>query len=229
MDKGTSNALKVVIVLATALILIVGGAAFGYKYYTNMKQQDKPPVNVSPKEEQVPVKEGQVPEKQIEEKDTEKRDTEKEPVEEGIQKLQEAPDFSLKDLQGNDISLSDYRGKIVFLNFWATWCPPCKVEMPHFEAANKKFQEDNNAVILAVNIQESSEKVEDFIQENGYTFPVVLDLKGQIANQYRIHSIPTTFILNQQGVIRDIAIGVMEEEELYHYVEELDSEQGDNK
>jgi len=116
-----------------------------------------------------------------------------------------APDFSLKDLDGNTVKLSDYRGKIVFLNFWASWCGPCTSEMPEFKKVHRQFSKEDDAVILAVNLtdgfRETEEKARKFIADNGYTMKVLLDTTGSAAKDYGIYSIPTTYVINRDGSI----------------------------
>ncbi|HOM02835.1 MAG TPA: TlpA disulfide reductase family protein [Acetivibrio sp.] len=114
-----------------------------------------------------------------------------------------APDFTLKDLDGNTVKLSDYRGKIVFLNFWASWCGPCTSEMPEFEEVHKEFSKGDDAIILTVNLtdgfRETEEKARKFIADNGYTMKVLLDTTGNVAQYYGIYSIPTTYVINRDG------------------------------
>jgi len=118
-----------------------------------------------------------------------------------------AQDFELSDLEGNMVKLSDYRGKIVFLNFWATWCGPCMLEMPEFEEANKVFEQNGDAVLLAVNLttggvrRETEDKVRKFINEKGYTMKVLLDKTGRVADQYKIYAIPATYVIDKDGKI----------------------------
>lgn len=119
--------------------------------------------------------------------------------------LKPAIDFELSDLEGNTVKLSDYKGKIVFVNFWATWCPPCKKEMPEFNEASKEFEQNGDAILLAVNLttggaqRETEEKVRKFIDDNGYTMKVLLDKTGRVADQYKIYSIPTTYVIDKDG------------------------------
>lgn len=112
----------------------------------------------------------------------------------------EAIDFKLEDLQGKEISLSDFKGKKVFLNFWASWCGPCKAEMPHMQQLYEETK-DKDIVILAVNVGEDKDKVKGFIEENKYTFPVVLDIKQEVAIQYGISAFPTTFFIDEEGYV----------------------------
>ncbi|MNJ46146.1 Thiol-disulfide oxidoreductase ResA [compost metagenome] len=114
-----------------------------------------------------------------------------------------APDFSLLNLNGEEVKLSDYRGKTVLLNFWASWCPPCRIEMPHMEKFYKKYG-DKDAVILAVNmthLEDSQDEVKSFLEDLGLTFPHAIDLKGTVTDTYRVVGYPTTYVLNANGVI----------------------------
>jgi peroxiredoxin len=126
----------------------------------------------------------------------------------------EAPDFELTTLQGETVKLSDYRGKQkVILNFWATWCPPCKAEMPHMQ----KFYEENKdkgVEILAVNLTNMDKGVEDvktFVKEYGLTFPIPLDEEGTAGTTYQAFTIPTSYILDENGVITKKIVGPMDE------------------
>lgn len=130
---------------------------------------------------------------------------------EGVQIGNRAPDFTLKTLDGRMVKLSDFRGKKVILNFWATWCPPCKAEVPEFEKFYQEQQNDS-IEILAVDItaqEKSKEGVTDFIKSYGITYPVVLDEAGVVADTYRISAIPTTFIVDAQGTVRQKVTGAM--------------------
>jgi thiol-disulfide isomerase/thioredoxin len=109
-------------------------------------------------------------------------------------------DFSLSVLEGETKSLSSYKGKVVFLNFWATWCGPCRVEMPSMEAVYNKFS-DKGLEMLAVNCDEDNAAVRSFIKNEGFSFPVLLDLDGKVSANYGIQSIPTTFLVDRDGMI----------------------------
>ena len=129
----------------------------------------------------------------------------------GIQKGQFAPDFDLTDMNGNRVNLSDFRGSIVFLNFWATWCPPCKAEMPHMERIHKNYK-DKGVAVLAVNVTTTEGKLSDvkgFVTKMGLTFPIVLDIEGVVNKQYQIMAYPTTFMIDKQGVIRQRFLGAV--------------------
>lgn len=120
-----------------------------------------------------------------------------------------APDFNLTNIDGEKVSLSSFRGRPVMLNFWATWCPPCREEMPTMQ---KFFEERGREIkVLAVNLtstEKSTEEVQRFLTANGYTFPVLLD-KGDTVQQYLVRFIPTTYFIDEKGVIREKYTGPM--------------------
>lgn len=120
----------------------------------------------------------------------------------------EAPDFALTDLNEKPYRLSDFRGKVVFLNFWATWCAPCREEMPSMEVLNKNFEKDG-LIVLAVSIDRvtTAKDIPPFVKGLNLTFPVLLDSWGKTDKPYKRMGVPETFIIDQQGVIREIIIG----------------------
>ena len=120
----------------------------------------------------------------------------------------EAPDFTLKDLDGKSVRLKDLRGKVVFLNFWATWCPPCRAEMPDIEEVYQKYR-DQDVVILGIDIQESAGKVRSFVEGGGYSWTMLLDSTGKIAGMYKVRAIPTSYFIDREGVIKAVSIGGM--------------------
>ncbi len=109
-----------------------------------------------------------------------------------------APDFTLADLNGRRIRLGSLKGKVVFLNFWATWCPPCILEMPTMEKLHREFG-SKGLVILAVNFRESPQQVKAFLKEHQLTFTTLLDPKGKVFELYQAWSLPTTTIVNKKG------------------------------
>jgi peroxiredoxin len=117
-----------------------------------------------------------------------------------------APEISLKNLEGQDVRLSDFRGKVILLNFWATWCKPCKEEMPAIQAAYDKLR-DKGFVVLAINELEDTERVADYIQTSRHTFPVLLDRKNQVANRYGVVGLPASFLIDPQGIVRERIVG----------------------
>ncbi len=119
-----------------------------------------------------------------------------------------APDFTLTDLEGNQVSLSDFRGKAVFINFWATWCPPCRAEMPEIEAVYQEYK-DKNVVVVGVDILETEDKVRQFVERGGYSWIFVIDTTGEVTNNYGIAAIPTSFFIDRDGIIKAVNIGAM--------------------
>ena len=120
---------------------------------------------------------------------------------EGTQPGNLAPNFQLPNLDGETVSLSDLRGKPVMLNFWATWCPPCRAELPYIQQIYEE-QSTRGFVVLTVNLGESPSKVKEFVQSYGLSFPVLLDTKQGTAQKYNIGGIPTTFFIDKNGIIQ---------------------------
>jgi peroxiredoxin len=129
----------------------------------------------------------------------------------GIQKGNMAPDFDLTTINGERTKLSDFRGKKIILNFWASWCPPCKAEMPNIE----KFYQENkgqNVIVLAVNLtsaEKNKNDVQQFIKDHGLTFPVLLDEQGKVGNLYQTFTIPTSYVINTKGIVQQKFVGPM--------------------
>lgn len=117
-----------------------------------------------------------------------------------------APDFTLARSDGETVTLSDLQGQAVILNFWATWCAPCRAEMPALERVYQAGQ-DKGLVVLGVNQMEPKERVERFLAEMKVTFPIVLDFDAEVGRIYRVYAMPTTYFIDRQGVIRDVVIG----------------------
>jgi len=130
----------------------------------------------------------------------------------GIQRPKEqveAPDVVGTDPDGNTIRLGDFRGKVVFLNFWATWCIPCRLEMPAMERLYREFKA-RGFVVLAVNVQEGPLAVQAFVRELKLTFPIVLDPKGTTTMAYAVRGLPATYLIDRDQVIVGRAIGARE-------------------
>jgi peroxiredoxin len=119
-----------------------------------------------------------------------------------------APDFTLTDLEGKPTRLSDFRGQTVFLNFFATWCPPCRAEMPDILATHEENRM-KGATVLAVDLQEDAKTVRNYADSVGLTFPIVLDRTGRVSALYRITALPTSFFIDKDGMIRDMQIGAL--------------------
>ena len=127
-----------------------------------------------------------------------------------------APDFELKTLDGQQVKLTDFRGKKVILNFWATWCPPCKAEMPHMQNFYLKNQ-NKDVTLLAVNLTSSDkglDVVDEFVKDYQLTFPILLDTEGVVGNMYKVYSIPTSYILDSKGIITQKIGGPMDEDRM---------------
>jgi len=131
-----------------------------------------------------------------------------------------APDFELENLDGEAVSLAQWRGQVVLINFWATWCGPCRVEMPAIEARYEAFKDDGFTV-LAVNVDEPLPDVSAFAIAYDLTFPILLDPGAVINDLYRVRAYPTTFIIDREGFISRLHIGSMTEGQLSGYLSDL--------
>lgn len=112
-----------------------------------------------------------------------------------------APDFTLKDLNGKAIALSSFRGKVVFLNLWATWCPPCRSEMPSIQALHQAFEKDKDFVTLTVSEDSDIAKPPDYIKKNHFDFAVLLDPKNTVGEAYDVSGLPESFVIGRDGRI----------------------------
>jgi len=117
-----------------------------------------------------------------------------------------AYDFNVKDIDGTQYRLSDYRGKVVVLNFWATWCPPCREEMPSMNRAHKKLANDN-VVILAINVGEDEDTIFEFTGNYPVDFPLLMDRDGAVIKRYPVMGLPTTYIISPTGMVTHRTVG----------------------
>lgn len=131
-----------------------------------------------------------------------------------------APDFSLINIQGELVKLSDFRGQPVLINFWATWCGPCRIEMPTIQDRFERHR-DEGFVVLAVDFDEPQEDVATFGEELGLTFNLLLDPGGKIQNLYRVLGYPTSYFVDSNGIIKVQHIGIMTEGQLDDYLSQI--------
>jgi peroxiredoxin len=132
----------------------------------------------------------------------------------------EAPDFALVDMQGNKHQLSDYRGQGVFLNFWGTWCPPCKKEMPYINNQYHQYK-DKGVQVLTVDIQESELAVNQFADRLKLDFPIMIDTDKEVMNTYGIDPLPATFLIDKNGKVVNYYTGALTEEKVREFMEKI--------
>jgi peroxiredoxin len=137
------------------------------------------------------------------------------------EKERAAPDFRLETLDGGTLRLSDLQGKAVLVNFWATWCQPCRSELPHLVTAYDRYRQEG-LEIVAVNLQEDEDTISGFVEEFGLQFPVVIDRSGDVADKYRVIGIPTSYFIDRSGVVRSIYTGPLVGEDSRQGIEESD-------
>jgi peroxiredoxin len=138
----------------------------------------------------------------------------------GVNEGNRARDFTLEALDGNTVSLEDHRGSVVLVNFWATWCAPCRAEIPDIQAIYDERQGDG-FVVLGVNVEETREQVEPFVNEFNISYPVLLDESGRLLKMYRAMGLPMSVIVDQEGVIHARHIGYLSATQLERYLAEL--------
>ena len=204
-----NNKMRPLIYIAGFVLLIIV-AVFGYNYLTERYKAPNSLGKPSEKISQTPASGSQSPEPSAPGKDQdEKEPQEEEPI--------EALDFTVLDHDGNAVKLSDYIGTPIVLNFWASWCPPCREEMPHFNKVSEEYPKDE-LVFLMVDLvdggRETIEKGKAFVEENGYTFTVLFDTEQNAAATYGISSLPTTIFIDKDGYIAGGVRGGIDEETL---------------
>ena len=144
---------------------------------------------------------------------------------EGLEKGQIAPNFTLETLTGEQVTLADYKGKKVILNFWATWCPPCRTEMPHFQDFYEEYADQENVVILAANAtynDKGANHVQKFVNSFDLTFPILLMPDDSIFKRYEILALPSTFMIDTEGRIQYHITGALDKKAIREYVNKLD-------
>ena len=210
---------KKVLVIVIAVIVLTLGAVFTMNYLENPKNDVSD--NNEAKEDLIDEEAGPSEEvediEDLEDGNVDEAGEAEEPIEVTEIALGElAPDFKLKNLEGEDVSLSDYRGKIVLINFWATWCKFCDIEMPDLNDINN---DNEDVVVLAVDVMEEQPKVKSYIEKGGYDFEVVLDTKGEIAQHYLISSFPTTYAIDKEGILLGGVPGMLTKPQMEQIVE----------
>jgi thiol-disulfide isomerase/thioredoxin len=128
-------------------------------------------------------------------------------------------DFTLNTLRGDRLGTEDLRGQPVLINFWATWCGPCRIEMPYFEEAYQQFGPD--LVVLAVNIDEPADQVQAFVNDLGLSFDILLDTGSKVQALYRVTAFPTTYLVDREGMVKVQHIGALSRSQLFAYLEQV--------
>lgn len=123
-----------------------------------------------------------------------------------------APDFTAPDLDGRPVRLSELRGKPVLINFWATWCPPCREEMPQIEAFYRRYRDQIE--VLGVDVGETAEQVRAFLKDTPYSWRFLLDTELKVADLYRVYGIPASYFIDKDGIIRGLYMGAMNADQL---------------
>ena len=131
-----------------------------------------------------------------------------------------APDFALPSIDGSTVRLSDLRGQVVFINFWATWCTPCREEMPLMQEVYEQYR-DRGLVILAVDMEEDERLVRRWVEQGGYSFTFLLDSDGAQVKRYNVTGAPASYLLSRDGVIREVKVGPFSRADLVTRVERL--------
>ena len=163
-----------------------------------------------------------IPQEEVEtQKEEIKSETEEETEEFVLEIGKEVDNFTLKDLNGESVSLNDYRGKIVVINFWATWCKYCDIEMPDLQNLHT---DNDDVVVLAVDVKEPKSTVKEYIDNGGYTFPVLLDEDGDLAKLYYVSAYPTSFFINEEGLLVGSVPGMMTGERMDEIIEYVRTE-----
>ncbi len=195
---------RIILVVSLLLVLIIGGSYLLYEILGGQVQRDNLTVQQNERTET-------------------KVENESATVEKDSQEKTEAPNFTVYDREGKAVQLSNFRGKPVVLNFWASWCGPCKSEMPDFEEAYKKYGEEIH--FLMVNLtdgyQETIKKATAFVEGSGYSFPVYYDKETQAGQIYQVFSIPTTYFIDAEGYFVAQGSGALDKETLQRGIDML--------
>ncbi|MBR3610634.1 MAG: TlpA family protein disulfide reductase [Oscillospiraceae bacterium] len=201
---------KKLIILALCAVLLFAAAIFGYNYLSENYKPESGNLSGASSAEEPESEENTKPSEPAKENSS---------AEETVM----APDFTVYDAEGNAVSLSDFSGKPVVINFWATWCGYCVREMPAFEKAAKEYGDD--VIFMMINVtdgqSETKEEAMEFIAENGYTFPVYYDTELSATYAYGAYSLPATGFITPSGIFAGGQMGALSEEALFSYIDQL--------
>ncbi len=223
------NAVKVggVLMIIMGLLMFTGKMNSVTGYLSSVKS---PFTKESPKpvEETEPTTEETVSQT-YQESEAAETDSESQPEEaqDGEDKILPAIDFTLTDQFGKTHSLSDYKGKTIFLNFWATWCPPCRAEMPDIQKVYETYSTEGEDALIVLGVaapgygnEKDEEGIKNFLKENGYTYPVLMDTDAELFEAYGIYSYPTTFMIDRDGNVFGYASGQLSEDTMKSIIEQ---------
>ena len=196
---------KILMVLLGVFVMLMIGAGILYSWLSKSVRPEAVTPTAAPTEQTQPQQSSQQPQQT-------------EPQEETIP----APDFTVYDAEGNPVTLSAYLGKPIVLNFWASWCGPCQMEMPHFEQAYLDMGEQIHFVMVNMTGgRETQKSAQDFLDATGYTFPVLFDLEMDAAYAYGVYSLPMTVFVDEKGNVQDLAIGAIDEATLLAKIDKI--------
>ena len=210
-----NNKKKTIILIGLFAVLMIGASVL----YNNLSANytlDSLVVDSNESDTQNPTNESTEDSSSADNTETSSDDSSEKSSSENENKLTKAPNFTVYDLAGNEVNLTDFFGKPIIVNFWASWCGPCQMEMPDFDAAFAAYKEEIEFLIVNMTdgSRETVEKASSFIEEKGYTFPVYYDTKYNAAITYSVSSLPTTYFIDAEGNLIAHARGAIDADTL---------------